>query len=80
MRLAGRVLENTGSLDGWSVVFRGPDGCHQVVASSADLEALATPFMPIRTPAEAARLRRFFETLRAIGFRQPNEETDERVY
>jgi len=41
---------------------------------------LATPFLPVRTVAEAAAMRRFDEARRSMGFRRANVVTDERVY
>jgi hypothetical protein len=80
LKLAGRALDNVGSLEGWSVARRDTAGTHHVVASGTDLETMATPFMPVRTAAEAAALRRFDEARRSIGFRRANVVTDERVY
>jgi hypothetical protein len=82
MRLAGRVLENLGALDGWTVARRDVNGARHVVASGPALEAAATAFMPVRTLAEAAVVQRFNEARR----RDPefpsraHVETDERVY
>jgi hypothetical protein len=82
MRLAGRVLENLGGLDGWTVARRDIAGTRHVVASGKQLELAATPFMPVRTREEAAAVRRFNEALRRDP-RFPSRariETDERVY
>jgi hypothetical protein len=80
LKLAGRALDNVGSLDGWTVARRDTAGARHVVAAGAELELLATPFMPVRTAAEAAALRRFDEARRSMGFRRANVVTDERVY
>jgi hypothetical protein len=82
LRLAGRALENIGTLDGWAVARRDGQGGRHVVASGAALAELATPFKPMRTPAEEAVLGRFLEALR----RDPDFPSraaivsDERVY
>jgi hypothetical protein len=82
LRLAGRVLENVGALDGWTVARRDVNGARHVVASGTALEAVATSFMPVRTPVEAAAVRRFNEA----RHRDPEfpsrarVETDEHVY
>jgi hypothetical protein len=80
LKLAGRALDNVGSLEGWTVARRDTAGTRHVVASGTDLETMATPFMPVRTAAEAAALRRFDEARRSMGFRRANVVTDERVY
>ena len=80
LKLAGRVLENVGSLDGWTVARRDTAGVRHVVASGAELEVMAAPFMPARTPAEAEHIKRFNVARRAEGFRRANVITDERVY
>lgn len=82
MKLAGRVLENAGSLDGWAVARRDSSGERHVVAAGADLEVLALPFMPERTAEETEHLRRFNEARRRVsGFpSRAHVETDERVY
>jgi hypothetical protein len=80
LKLAGRALENVGSLAGWTVARRDTAGARHVVASGAELEAMATPFMPVRTPDEAESLRPFNEARRAEGFRHANVVTDEGVY
>ena len=82
LKLAGRVLENVGTLDGWTVAHRDSQGCRHVVASGTTLARLATPFMPVRTPAEAAAIGRFNEALRRDpGFPgRADVVTDERVY
>ncbi len=82
MKLAGRVLENVGSLERWTVARRDINGARHVVASGTDLEVIATPFMPARTPAEAAAIRRFNEARRRdLGFSsRARAETNERVY
>ena len=82
MKLAGRVLENLGELDGWTVARRDTIGVRHVVASGNQLELAATPFMPVRTREEADAVRRFNEALRRDP-RFPSRariETDERVY
>jgi hypothetical protein len=80
LRLAGRALDNVGSLEGWTVARRDVAGSRHVVASGTDLETLATPFLPVPTAQEAAALRQFDEARRSIGFRRANVVTDERVY
>ena len=79
-KLAGRALDNVGSLEGWTVARRDTAGTRHVVASGTDLETMAIPFMPVRAAAEAATLRRFDEARRSMGFRRANVVTDERVY
>ena len=59
--LAARVLENVGSLAGWAVAYRDAAGARKVVATGPDLQRLATPFLPDRTPEEAEHMRRFRE-------------------
>jgi len=82
LRLAGRVLENLGALDGWTVARRDSSGRRHLVASGRDLAEAAAPFMLVRTPDEAAAIKRFNEARR----RDPRfpararVETDERVY
>ena len=80
LKLAGRALDNVGSLKGWTVARRDIAGTRHVIASGKDLEALATPLLPVRTVAEAAAMRRFDEARRSMGFRRANVVTDERVY
>jgi len=82
MKLAGRVLENLGGMDGWTVARRDTSGARHVVASGTDLEAMATPFKPVRTTAEQAALGRFLEALRSDPDfpSRANVVTDERVY
>jgi len=80
LKLAGRALDNVGSLEGWTVARRDVAGTRHAVASGADLETLAAPFLPVRTVAEAAAMRRFDEARRSMGFRRANVVTDERVY
>ena len=80
LKLAARALDNVGSLEGWTVARRDTTGTRHVVTSGTDLETMATPFMPVRTAAEAGALRRFDEARRSIGFRRANVVTDERVY
>ncbi len=80
LTLAGRVLENVGSLNGWAVACRDRAGARRVIASGKALELMAEPFMPVRTPAEAESLRRLNEARRAIGFRRLNKVADETVY
>src|SRR5450759_144695 len=82
MKLAGRVLENLGGMDGWTVARRDISGARHVVASGKQLELAATPFMPVRTREEADAVRRFNEARRRDP-RFPSRariETDERVY
>lgn len=82
MKLAGRVLENLGGMDGWTVARRDISGARHVFASGKQLELAATPFMPVRTREEADAVRRFNEALRRDP-RFPSRariETDERVY
>jgi hypothetical protein len=82
MRLAGRVLENLGALDGWSVARRDVSGARHVVASGTALEAVAAPFTPVRTVAEAAVVQRLNEARRSDPEfpSRAHFETDERVY
>jgi hypothetical protein len=80
LKLAGRALENVGSLTGWTVARRDTAGVRHIIASGAELEVMSRPFMPARTPAEAEHIKRFNEARRAAGFRQANLVTDERVY
>ena len=82
MKLAGRVLENLGGMDGWTVARRDTSGARHVVASGTDLEVMATPFMPVRTTAEQAALGRLLEALRSDPDfpSRANVVTDERVY
>jgi hypothetical protein len=82
MKLAGRVLENLGGIDGWTVARRDTSGARHVVASGTDLEAMATPFKLVRTTAEQAALGRLLEALRSDPDfpRRANVVTDERVY
>jgi hypothetical protein len=80
LMFAGRAFENLGSLDGWTVARRDTDGVRHVVAAGVDLEVLATPFMPERTPAEAMAAERFNRARRSLGFRRADPITDERVY
>jgi hypothetical protein len=82
MKLAGRVLENMGSLSGWAVARRDISGTRHVVASGSDLERLAASFMPERTPSEAAHVRRFNEARRRLlgSPSRARVEGDERVY
>jgi hypothetical protein len=82
MKLAGRVLENLGGMDGWTVVRRDTSGARHVVASGTDLEVMATPFKPVRTTAEQAALGHFLKALRSDpGFpSRAKIVTDERVY
>jgi hypothetical protein len=82
IKLAGRVLENLGGMDGWTVVRRDTSGARHVVASGTDLEVMATPFKPVRTTAEQAALGHFLKALRSDpGFpSRAKVVTDERVY
>jgi hypothetical protein len=82
MRLAGLVLENLGGMDGWTVARRDTRGARHVVASGTDLEAMATPFKPVRTTAEHAALGRFLEALRSDPDfpSRANVVTDDRVH
>ena len=59
LRLAGRVLENLGHVDGWTLAWRDLNGDRHVLASSGELATLATPYMPGRSPEEAAHFSRF---------------------
>ena len=82
LRLAGRVLENLGHVDGWTVAWRNVSGDRQVRASGSELATLATPHMPARSADEAAHIRRFNEARRrdpAFPIRA-HVDTDERVY
>jgi hypothetical protein len=82
LRLAGRALETAGHLDRWSLVSIDAPGVRHIVASGSDLAVLARPFMPQRTPEEAAALAPFFAALRRIPeYPTPDPAvTDERVY
>ena len=81
MVLLGSALEKREHLDGWSLVRRDAAGVRHVVASGAELAELARPFMPARTPEEAAALAPFLAALRRIADPDPDPEiTDERVY
>ncbi len=80
LTLAGRVLENAGSLDGWIVARRDTAGARHIIASGKGLELMAEPFKPVRTRAEAESLRRLNDARRAIGFRRAKVVTDEKVY
>ncbi|MEX2548543.1 MAG: hypothetical protein WD830_12275 [Chloroflexota bacterium] len=80
LKLAGRVLENVGSLRGWAIVRRDLAGARHVVAADDALESMAASFMPGRTPAEAEALARLNGARRALGFRRANVVRDERVY
>ncbi len=82
MRLAGRALEHLDHLDSWALIRQDTSGARHVVATDDDLAELARPFMPERTPVEAAALAPYFAALRRIpGPRDPDPEiTDERVY
>jgi len=48
LKLAGRVLENLGGLDGWTVARRDINGTRHVVARGRDLAEAAEPYMPVR--------------------------------
>jgi len=81
MILLGSALEKREHLDGWSLVRKDTAGVCHVVASGPELAELARPFMPERTPEEAAALAPFFAALRRITDPDPDPEiTDERVY
>ncbi len=80
LMLAGRILENTGTLVGWTVSSRDAAGVRQMVASGADLEAMAAPFMPVRTLTEVKAVGRLNAVRRATGFRRPHTVGDERIY
>ncbi len=82
MALAGRVLENLGSLDGWSVARMDSSRVRHTVATGAALAELALGLGPVRTPREAEAVQRFNDALRKDpGFpRRANLVTDERVY
>jgi hypothetical protein len=82
LRLAGRVLEKLGTLRDWAVARRDVEGRRHVVAASEDLEVLARPFMPDRTPEEAAVMARIHEALRKDPKfpTRARPETDGRVY
>ncbi len=82
LRLAGRVLETLGHVDGWTLAWRDVSGDRQVLATGGDLAALATPYRPARSPDEAAHMSRFNEARRrdpAFPTRA-RAVTDERVY
>ena len=78
--MAGRVLESVGSLDGFALARRDLEGVRHVVASGVDFEAMARSHMPERTPEEAAAIDRHLAVIRAVGLREPLEDTDQRVY
>lgn len=82
LRLAGRVLENVGNVGGWSLARRDVQGDRHIVATGTDLARLATPHMPVRTPAEAEAIDRFHRALRRDPAFPSRAETitDERVY
>ena len=82
MILLGSALEKREHLDGWSLVRKDTAGVRHVVASGPQLAELACPFMPERTPEEAAALAPFLAALRRLtGPRDTNPEIkDERVY
>jgi len=80
LRTAGRVLENTGALTGFALVHRDADDARRIVATGVQLEEHARPHIPQRRPEDAERDARFIVFLRSSGFREPREETDERVY
>jgi hypothetical protein len=82
MIFAGRALENLGHLEGWSLVRQDTSGGRHVVASGAELAALATPFKPERTPDDLAALAPYFAARRhdpGVPSTDP-EIRDKRVY
>ena len=82
LRLAARVLENLGHVDGWTVAWRDVNGDRHVIASGDHLATLATPHMPARSLDDADHIRRFNEARRrqaAIPSRA-RPITDERLY
>ena len=79
-RLAGRILENIGSLTGWTLLRRDSAGERQVVATGPDLEVMAMPFVQTHTAPETETLRGLNQARRALGFRRAKVVTDERVY
>ena len=81
MILLGSALEKREHLDGWSLVRRDTAGARHVMASGPALAELARPFLPERTPEEAAALAPFLAVLRQMTELDPVPEiTDERVY
>ena len=82
LRLAGRVLENLGHVVGWTLAWRDLNGDRCVLASGADLAALATPYMLARSPDDADHIRRFNEARRrhAASPSRARPITDERIY
>jgi hypothetical protein len=81
MILLGSTLEKREHLDSWSLVRRDAAGLRHIVASGAELAELARPFLPARTPGEAAALAPLLAALRRITDPDPDLEiTDERVY
>lgn len=81
MILVGSALEKCEHLDGWALVRKDTAGVRHVVASGPELAELARPFMPERTPEEAAALAPFLAALRRITDPDTDPEiTDERVY
>jgi hypothetical protein len=80
LKLAGRVLENVGSLKGWTLACRTSARPRHALASGTALESLAIG--PDRTPEEAEAIGRFHETLRRTfgPASRARVETDETVY
>ena len=82
LRWAGGALERFDHVSGMALAREDTSGMRHVVAVGPELAELARPFMPERTPEEAAALAPFFAALR----RDPGdpitdpEITDERVY
>lgn len=74
--LAGDPVRN------WSLVRKDTASARHVVASGPELAELARPFMPERTPEEAAALAPFLAALRRITgpLDADPEIKDERVY
>jgi hypothetical protein len=82
LRWAGGALERFGHVAGLALARQDTSGTRHIVVTGAELAELARPFMPQRTPEEAAALAPFFAALRRIaGPRDPDPEiTDKRVY
>jgi hypothetical protein len=59
LHLAARAIENLADLSMLAIACRMADGSRQTVASGEALRELARPFARVRTPEEAAGLRRF---------------------
>jgi len=82
LRWAGGALERFDHVAGLALAREDTSATRHVVVTGAELAELARPFMPDRTPEEAAALAPFFAALRRITDpRDPDPEiTDKRVY